>query len=88
MKKAGVYYLVDGGVNSSRYPDYHKIDIRVDRQFIFQGWSLTAYLDLWNVYNRPNIISYSFRAEPDGGITETPRYDFGIMPIVGMTANF
>jgi outer membrane receptor protein involved in Fe transport len=88
VRKAGVYYLVDGEMNSARYPDYHKIDIRVDKQFIFLGWSLTAYLDLWNVYNRSNIISYSYKADTGGGITMTPRYDFGITPIVGVTAKF
>ncbi len=88
VKKAGVYYLVDGEVNSVRYPDYHKIDIRVDKQFIFFGWSMTAYLDLWNVYNRSNIISYSYKADTSSGITVNPKYDFGITPIVGITAKF
>ena len=88
IKKGGVFYLVDGAVNSARYPDYHKIDIRVDKQFILAGWALTAYLDLWNIYNRDNIMSYSYKADASGGITMTPKYDFGIMPIVGLTAKF
>lgn len=87
-QKGGIYYLIDGAINSARYPDYHKIDIRVDKQFILTGWSLTAYLDLWNVYNRDNIMSYSYKADTNGGITMTPKYDFGIMPIVGLTAKF
>ncbi|MDP1676070.1 MAG: TonB-dependent receptor [Bacteroidota bacterium] len=88
IKKGGVFYLIDGAVNSARYPDYHKVDIRVDKQFIFAGWALTAYLDLWNVYNRDNIMSYSYKADTNGNITMTPKYDFGIMPIVGLTAKF
>ncbi|MEW5799214.1 MAG: TonB-dependent receptor [Bacteroidota bacterium] len=84
--KNGAFYLVDGTVNSARYPDYHKLDIRVDKQFILAGWSLTAYIDLWNVYNRDNIISYSFKADASGNIVKTPRYDFGITPIAGITA--
>ena len=87
-KKKGVFYLVDGEKNSARYPDYHKIDFRVDKQFIFSGWSLTAYLDLWNVYNRENITSYSFKADANGTITKTAKYDFGITPIIGLTAKF
>ncbi len=88
VKKGGIFYLVDGPVNSARYPDYHKIDIRVDKQFILAGWALTAYLDLWNVYNRDNIMSYSYKADVNGAVIMTPKYDFGIMPIVGITAKF
>lgn len=84
--KNGFFYLVDGAMNSARYPDYHKLDIRVDKQFILAGWSLTAYIDLWNVYNRENIISYSFKADASGNIVKNPRYDFGITPIAGITA--
>lgn len=86
--RGGVYYLVDGAMNSARYPEYHKIDIRVDKQWILGGWALTAYLDLWNIYNRDNIISYSFKADAAGTVTRTARYDFGITPIVGITAKF
>ncbi len=49
---------------------------------------MTAYLDLWNVYNRPNIISYSYKADTNGGLTVNPKCDFGITPIVGITAKF
>ncbi|HAP36513.1 MAG TPA: hypothetical protein DCQ28_11440, partial [Bacteroidetes bacterium] len=27
VKKGSIFYLVDGAVNSARYPDYHKIDV-------------------------------------------------------------
>ena len=88
INKGGSYYLVDGPFNSARYPDYHKLDIRIDKQFFLDKWSLTAYIDLWNVYNRSNIISYSFKADDAGNIVLVPRYDFGIMPIAGITAKF
>ncbi|MCX6136336.1 MAG: TonB-dependent receptor [Ignavibacteriales bacterium] len=88
VRKGGVFYLVDGDANSARYPDYHKIDVRVDKQFILGGWALTVYLDLWNVYARENIISYSYKADASGNIVLTPKYDFGITPILGMTAKF
>lgn len=87
-EKEGNLYLVDGEKNSARYPDYHKLDLRIDKQFVFNNWSFSVYLDLWNVYNRDNVISYSFKAEPNGTITTTPRYDFGITPILGFTAKF
>lgn len=82
------FYVIDGDKNSARYPDYHKLDIRIDKQFIFESWSFSLYLDLWNVYNRDNIISYSFKADANGTITTTPRYEMGIAPILGFTARF
>lgn len=87
-EKSNTFFVVEGETNSSRYPDYHKLDIRIDKQFIFESWSFSIYLDLWNVYNRDNIISYSFRATANGKIITTPRYDMGITPILGFTAKF
>lgn len=81
-----IFYVIDGENNSARYPDYHKLDLRIDKQFVFDSWSFSVYLDLWNVYNRDNVVSYSFKTTKDGTITTEPRYDFGIMPIIGFTA--
>ncbi|MEX1277419.1 MAG: TonB-dependent receptor [Bacteroidota bacterium] len=86
--KNGSYYVVDGEYNSARYPAYHKLDVRLDKKFHFSSWTLTAYLDLWNVYNRQNILSYSYKVDSDGIITTTPRYDFGVLPIIGLSAQF
>ncbi len=83
-----IFYVIDGENNSAHYPDYHKLDLRIDKQFVFDNWSFSVYLDLWNVYNRDNVVSYSFKTTKDGTITTEPRYDFGIMPIIGFTAKF
>ncbi|MDW7679261.1 MAG: TonB-dependent receptor [bacterium] len=87
-EKDNIFYVIEGEKKSARYPDYHKLDLRLDKQFIFESWSFSVYLDLWNVFNRDNVISYSFKAEQNGVITTTPRYDFGITPILGFTARF
>jgi len=86
--KNGSYYVVDGGYNSARNPAYHKLDVRIDKKFQFETWTLTAYLDLWNIYNRQNILSYSYKVDSNGVITTTPRYDFGVLPIIGLSAQF
>jgi len=48
--------------NDERLPIYHQIDLRLDRHWYFAQWQLSAYLDLYNAYNRQNAegISYSF----------------------------
>lgn len=43
---------------SERYPAYHSLFIRVDRQFSFKGSVLSVYLSLVNAYNRKNIARY------------------------------
>ncbi len=88
IEKNNFFYVLEGEKNSARYPDYHKLDIRIDKQFVFESWSFSIYLDLWNVYNRDNVISYSFKADQDGTLSATPRYDMGIAPILGFTAKF
>lgn len=87
-KKGGVYYVVDGAVNSARYPEYHKLDFRVDKKIYFDTWNLTAYLDLWNVYNRTNVLAYSYKVDTNGLLSTSTRLDFGILPILGVTAQF
>lgn len=47
-------------VNSERLPDYHSLNLRVDKRFHFSGSSIILYLSVWNVYNRSNIYSYSW----------------------------
>ncbi|MCX6132315.1 MAG: TonB-dependent receptor [Ignavibacteriales bacterium] len=88
VQKNNTYYAVDGGYNSARFPAYHKLDVRIDKKVVFGSWTLTAYLDLWNVYNRQNVLDYSYKVDARGIITETPRYDFGILPIVGLSVQF
>ena len=86
--KNNTFYAVDGEYNSARLPSYHKLDVRIDKKFAFASWTLTAYLDLWNAYNRENILDYSYKVDSSGLITKTPRYDFGILPIIGLSAQF
>ncbi len=86
--KQGLYYVVDGDYNSARYPDYHKLDIRLDKKIKFDTWTLTAYLDLWNVYNRLNVLSHSYKVDNNGIITTNTKNDFGLLPIIGLSAQF
>ena len=87
-QKNGKWYAVEGTKNSERYPDYHKLDIRIDRRFYFNNWTLSAYLDLWNVYNRANVISYIYNIDENGVIIKDSVDDFPFLPIVGINAQF
>ncbi|MBN1998246.1 TonB-dependent receptor [candidate division KSB1 bacterium] len=82
------WYIVEGEKYSARYPDFHKLDIRIDRNFHFTNWSFKIYLDVWNVYNRDNILLYTFDPQENGVIKTTTATDFPLLPILGMSAQF
>jgi hypothetical protein len=44
-------YLDKNRINSERLGDFHQLDIRVDKKFFFDKWSLMLYLDIQNLYN-------------------------------------
>jgi hypothetical protein len=37
--------------NSARLGGFHQLDIRIDKQYFLNNWSLLLYLDVQNVYN-------------------------------------
>lgn len=41
-------------LNSQRFEPFHQLDIRVDKSFYFNKWSLMLYLDIQNAYNFQN----------------------------------
>jgi len=63
----GGYQPVFGLRNAVRLPFSHQLDIRVDKQWIRDRVSVTAYVDVQNVYNRvnPELVLYTtdFRRE-------------------------
>jgi hypothetical protein len=44
-------YLDYSRFNTLRFDNFHQLDIRVDKQYFFNKWSLILYLDIQNVYN-------------------------------------
>ena len=75
--------------NSNRLPAYHRLDIsatyvpRRKSQNFSSSWNFGVY----NVYNRMNAVSLSFRKNQDSGNNEAVRLSlFGIIPSV--TYNF
>jgi hypothetical protein len=47
----GQGYLDYSKFNTLRLRAFHQLDIRVDKQYFFSGWSLMFYADVQNVYN-------------------------------------
>lgn len=73
-----------GPARAARIKDFNQLDIRLDKNFVFQSWTLTAYLDVQNVYNAQNVeasfFDYRFRTE-----FEVP--GIPILPVIGVKAS-
>ncbi len=49
-----------GAVNSGTLPAYHRLDLRLDRNYVYNTWKLNAYFELNNAYQRQNVVGYSY----------------------------
>jgi hypothetical protein len=53
---------VYAAVNSDTLPVYHRLDLRLDRNYVFDKWKFNTYFELNNVYQRKDIVGYSYNA--------------------------
>jgi hypothetical protein len=79
------FSATSGEPGSIRLRAFNQLDLRVDKSFLFDSWTLTAYLDVQNVYNAQNVeatfFDYRFRQE-----IEVP--GIPILPILGLKGSF
>lgn len=71
--------------NQARYPDYHSLNVRVDRRFNYSGSNLVVYFSIWNVYNRKNVSSYFWNQKENRQDTIS---QWGMLPIFGLEYEF
>jgi hypothetical protein len=59
---AAAYAPLQAAPYSERLPLVHQLDIRVQKQWRFDAFELTFFVDLWNAYNHPaeEALSYNF----------------------------
>jgi len=81
--RKGIYNLYH--INSKRLPDYHSLNLRVDKRFNFANSNLIVYLDVWNVYGRENIAGYVWN-EISNKIKKVKQWN--TMPILGVEWEF
>lgn len=59
-------------LNALRFASFHQLDIRVDKNFFFNKWSLMLYLDIQNLYNfKAEGQDYIVRALNEDGSYQT-----------------
>lgn len=86
----GHYYLTTGRLNNRRYPDYHRLDIRVNRTVNTSHGRLAFFVEVINLYDRENIRTYEYEFVENGdqsgySLDRTEWHWFGIMPSVGLS---
>jgi hypothetical protein len=57
----GLYDPIYADINSERLSDYHRLDIRADRSFTYDDWSMDLYVEVLNVYGQENVVGYSYK---------------------------
>ncbi|MCA9539289.1 MAG: TonB-dependent receptor [Myxococcales bacterium] len=81
----GTHQPLFGPPLSARGPLFNQLDIRVDRSWTFDWWSLGVYLDLQNVYNavNPEAVQYNYRYDHEAPIPGLP-----VLPSFGIQGSF
>jgi outer membrane receptor for ferrienterochelin and colicin len=68
-------YLDYSRFNSNRLPAFHQLDMRIDKQYFFNNFSLMFYLDIQNVYNFQSELQPNLLRETDEAGNPLPAED-------------
>ncbi|PWK19471.1 TonB-dependent receptor [Xanthomarina spongicola] len=78
--------------NEYRLPSYNRLDISatyVPKPYKLKGWQSEWVFGIYNVYNRRNAASISFKENSDTGANEAVRLSiFGIVPSISYNFKF
>lgn len=95
-------YLDYSRYNTERLGNFHQLDLRIDKQYFFNRWSLTLYADIQNVYNfHSEQPSFLVVQEDQNGdkltvvgdpsrylIKEVPGTSGNVLPSIGIIVEF
>ncbi len=76
-----------GPLFSERLRDYHRMDLRVSRQWRTNWGGLLVFLDIQNVYNRENLAGFDIQLE-EGMLIVSEEAWTGILPSLGFSIEF
>jgi len=72
-------------INEERLPDYHSLNVRVDKRFYFSSSNLIVYLSIWNAYMRENIARYEWNEIRN---EEREKLQWSTLPVLGFEFEF
>jgi TonB family protein len=72
---------VYGPADSDRLPPFYSVDVRIDKDWVYDNWTLTAYVDVQNATNAQNIetMSWTYDFAEEDPITSLP-----VVPAFGL----
>ncbi len=79
------YVPIFGPVNSERLPAFVQVDVRIDKIWVFDNWSLDLYLDVQNVTNARSVegTQYNYNFSQKAYFVGVP-----IVPILGVKGSW
>jgi outer membrane receptor protein involved in Fe transport len=88
---SGTFWIpIKGENNSQRYSPFHQLNIRLNFNYTLFGLKSSSYFEIWNVYNRKNIMGYYYEygEEYDNNVKMEPYYSLPIIPSGGFRIYF
>ena len=83
------YHTTAGVPHGSRYPSFHRGDLRLSRHFETSRGHVKTFLEVINLYNRGNVQTYVYDwvAEENGDLRlePVPDYWFRLLPSIGVS---
>jgi len=73
-----------GPTNGSRLPLFYQLDVRIDREFLFNRWKMNIYLDMLNVLNTRNVSGYDYGNSLENSDNPQEQTSLGIFPSFGI----
>ena len=77
-----------GAINSARLPNFFQLDVRFDREVLFNTWKMNIYLDILNIFNIQNVSGYDYGNSFEKIDNPRKTKSLGIFPSLGIEASF
>lgn len=84
----GNWRPVNGEKNSERFSDFHRLDVSLNKTFSWLGVKPVVFIKILNVYNRRNLVGYTYSFDEDGTPVPEPYYGISIIPAIGLSVEF
>ena len=87
--QVGTGYFLSNARNTTRLPVYSRVDVRVNKAFLFKNWKLTLNGEVINATNRNNLRYAGFDGYyPDGRVFGQLDRVLPILPSAGVVVEF
>jgi hypothetical protein len=78
-------------INAFRLPSYARLDLNINYEIKYDGWSMMPYLQIFNLLNRKNVWFIEYENEVKASSVNQKINNvtmFPILPSIGVTINF